>query len=328
MQNKVAESSATLPTACVLTTILWFLPQATYSLEYLKGWVICGITTYIIIETSAKQALLRVRSRIISSLFLLLMAVSVFLHPFSTSSICQLCLIISISYVLRTYEHPKPEVHTLHTYLFIALGSLFWAPMLLLSPVILWNQGIFLRSLSWKGLGAALIGLLTPYFLWATVLTGLSIFSFFSEPCSEAALFSSAAFAPLLQHATAVIAPFYEPFDWQWNMESHRIETAAFGFTLLLSLTGFIHYLRKSYDDKIRVRMCMYTFILLSLLFLALVILLPQNMPTLMFLLIMCSAPLVGHYYALARGWRAMTLWFLFNILLFIALGVYNSEMA
>lgn len=324
MQNKVAESSATLPTACVLTTILWFLPQATYSLEYLKGWVICGITTYIIIETSAKQALLRVRSRIISSLFLLLMAVSVFLHPFSTSSICQLCLIISISYVLRTYEHPKPEVHTLHTYLFIALGSLFWAPMLLLSPVILWNQGIFLRSLSWKGLGAALIGLLTPYFLWATVLTGLSIFSFFSEPCSEAALFSSAAFAPLLQHATAVIAPFYEPFDWQWNMESHRIETAAFGFTLLLSLTGFFHYLRKSYDDKIRVRMCHYTFLTLQVILLVWMVVQPAHFMDLYPLWLLCVAPAAGHFIALSRTWLSNA-WFIILSILLITLGLLPS---
>lgn len=317
LQHKVAESSATLPTACVLTTLLWYLPQASYSLDYLLGWVICGFTTYIIIENTAKQALLRVRSRIISSLFLLLMAASVFLHPISTGSICQLCLIISIFYVLRTYEHPKPEVHTLHTYLFIALGSLFWAPMLLLTPVMLWNQGIFLRSLSWKGLSAALIGLLIPYVLWATALAGLSMFSFFSEPAAETPMFSSTAFAPLLQHAAAITAPFHEPFDWQWDIESHRIETAAFGFTLLLSLTGFIHYFRKSYDDKIRVRMCHYTFLTLQAILLAWLVAQPAHFMNLYPLWLLCVVPAAGHFIALSRTWLSNAWFIILSILLF-----------
>ncbi len=320
LQNKIAESSATLPTACVLTTLLWWMPQGTDPLMSLFGWLTCALTAYIVLETTAKQALLRARSRIISSLFLLLMAVSSFLHPINTGSLCQLCLAISIYYVLQTYDHPHPEAHTFHTFLFLAIGSLFWAPLLLLSPVMLWNQGVYLRSLSWSGLSASLIALLAPYVLWTTTIVGGATASLFIDSEIGAPLFSVTTFAPLLHHAAAIIEPFREPFTWQWEMENHRAETATFGITMLLSLTGFIHYLRKSYDDKIRVRMCHYTFLTLQVILLAWLVAQPAHFPDLYPLWLLTVVPAAGHFIALTHTWLS-NIWFVILTLLLIAVG-------
>lgn len=84
-QNKIAESSVTLPAVCVIVTLLWWLPLGSYSTAYLLGWVSCVFTAYIVIETAATCALLRIRSRMVTSLLLLLLTGCGFLHPLQTT---------------------------------------------------------------------------------------------------------------------------------------------------------------------------------------------------------------------------------------------------
>lgn len=326
LQNKIAESNVTLPTACVVATLLWWLPQGGYSTDYLWGWLACAVTAYLIIWARAANALLRIRSRMISSLYLLLMAACGFLHPLGAGSLIQLCMAFSFFCLLRTYEKPRPEVDTLHVYFFLSLASLLWAPLLLLTPVLFWNQAIFLRSLQGRSFGAALFGLLLPYASWGT-------YAFVIDEIS-----------PLVEHLAGVLAPFRGSFEWQWaidlaqttdwegfregvfttlqaRMLDHLPESAAFIFLLLLGLTGFIHYLRKSYDDKIRVRMCHYCYMAMQLVVLLWVVLVPKDFHFLFPLLLLTTVPSAAHFVALTRTWMT-NLWVVLLTLGLVAVGV------
>ena len=135
--NRIARSSVTLPVAAVLTTLLWWLPQGGYSLPYLLGWAVCAVAMFFIIETAAQNALIRVRSRMVSSLFLVLMAACGFLHELCPSLIVQLAVLVSFYSLLRTCEKARPELDTFHAFLCLSLGSLLWPPLLWLSIIMM-----------------------------------------------------------------------------------------------------------------------------------------------------------------------------------------------
>ena len=310
----------------MLTTLLWWLPQGGYSTEYLLGWLLCVLTAYVVIETAALNALLRVRSRMVSSLFLLLMAACGFLHPVSSGTVALFCVALSFYCLLRTYEAERPEVDTLHAYLALSLGSLLWSPLLLLTLVQLWNQGVFLRSLRWRSFGAALSGVLLPYASWAAVAFALNDIQ------------------PFVDHAVGIIASVLDAFRWQWlvglaqtaewkafwpqflaalqaRVTSHVPACAALLLVVLLGLTGFVHYVRSSFDDKIRVRMCHYSFMAMQLVLLLWLALVPGYFRWLFPLLLLTTAPAAAHFIAFSRSWQSSA-WFLLLLLALLAVGV------
>lgn len=352
LQNKIADSSVTLPAACVVATLLWWMPQGGYSAEYLLGWLACALTAYLVMETAAVNALLRIRSRMISSLFLFMMAAYGFMHPLQAGSVTLLLTAFSFYCLFRTYELSRPEVDTLHAYLFLSLGSLLWPPLLLLVIVLLWAQAVYLRSLSMRSLGAALIGVVLPYGFWAT------------------GAFALGNITPFVQHATAIIDPFrlpilsaihgeallpdtylrwlgYEALDtpvgqncWeativafhhtdmqgfvqnvtQW-LEGCWPQFSALALTLLFALTGFVHYVRQSYDDKIRVRMCHYSFMALQVVIVVWLFCQPQYFAHLFPILVLSTVPAAAHFIALTRTWLTNA-WTLMLALALVAVGI------
>ena len=286
----------------------------------------CTATTYFVIEINAANALLRIRSRMVSSLFLLLMAVCGFLHPISSGTIGLFALALSFYFLLRTCENPRPEADTFHSHLALALGSLFWPPLLLLVIVQLWNQGVYLRSLSWRSIGAACCGILLPYFFWSAGAFVLSDFTGFQNQCA------------------AIISPFYEHFYWKWMLEmvqtlnweafwpaflpllqdrilARQPECAALLLMVLLALTGFVHYQRKNFDDKIRVRMCHYTFLSMQVVIFLWLLFQPSHFFQLFPLMVLTTAPSSAHFIALTRTWLT-NVWFVLLTLGILAVGV------
>lgn len=333
----------TLPAACVLATLLWWLPQGGYSTDYLLGWLLCALTTYILIETTAVNVLLRVRSRMISALYLFMMAACGFLHPLQTSTVMQFCLALSFYCLLRTCEKPRSQADTLHAHLLLSLASLLWPPLLLLWPVLLWNQGVYLRSLSWKSFGAAIIGILLPYAFWAAAAfvaaVAVPAVSLAGSPIPVLG-----GIIPFLQHVTAIVAPFTEPFYWQWAIHEaqtlewhdfwqvfpaelwsrvlqHPAESITLAVTLLWGLTGFIHYIRKSYDDKIRVRVCHYTFMAMQFTLFLWIALQPCYFPQLFPLLLLTTVPAAAHFITLTHTWLTNA-WTLLLFMSLVALGL------
>ena len=71
IQTIVATSGFILPVAALIATLLW-VAENVYDWSRLLGWLFCGINTYLWIETNNTHALMRVRSLMTPSLFVLL----------------------------------------------------------------------------------------------------------------------------------------------------------------------------------------------------------------------------------------------------------------
>ena len=328
LQNKVAESSATLPGACVLTIILWWFPQAGFSLDYLLGLLVCFMTAYVVMEMTTVNALLRVRSRMNSSLFLFLMAVCGFLHPLYSSGLMTFLLAATLFTLFKSYEQYDATTDILHASSCLSLGSLLWPPILLLSPILLFCQLIFLRSLSWRMLGAWCMGLLLPYWLWLAYVL-------FIEDVT-----------PLMTHLANMIEPFHQPFYWQWMADltqtsdwqgftegfserwailvmHHRPHMIAFTYVFILGLTGLIHYLRNSYNDKTQVRMCFNVILTLQVVLAIWILLQPVYFNRLFPLLILTTAPAASHFFTLTRTWLTNA-WFILCTLGLVFVGAFT----
>lgn len=314
LQNKIAESSATLPVACIITTLLWWLPLGAFSRDYLFGWLACALTTFVLTELVAANALLRIHSMMTPVVYLMTMAVCGFLHPFGIGHILALILVVAFYTLFRSYEKRVAASDSFYTALCFSMGSLLWPPYLLLAPVLLWGQGAFLRGLSWRVLGAWLIGLLLPYWFWV------------------AAAYFLGDTTLLVAQLTAILSPFQEPFYWQPTMESitahleaHKPEAAASAFVMLLGLTGFLHYLRNNYDDKIGVRMFYYCLMMTQVVLLCWLLLQPTSFYKLFPMFVLTTAPMAAHYFALTHSWLTNA-WFILCCIALVGVAFYNLQ--
>ena len=309
-----------------MASLLWWFPLGGFSSEYLLGWIVCMVAAYVVSEIESVNQLLRVTSRMIESLLLLMMAACGFLHPLQTSSLTLLAVALMFYCLLRSCGSRSPQVDTLHAYFFLSLGSLFWPPLLLLIPVVLWSQFVYLRVRGWQILGAAVCGLLVPFLFWAAALLYLH---------RE---------ATLVTYLHQIVAPCFAPFYWQWvidlaqsadwhefwnqfptllaqRVRSHPTESAALAYVSLLGLTGFVHYVRQNYDDKIRVRMCHYCFLFMQLFVALWLVLQPYCFRQLFPLLMLTTVPSAAHFFTFTHTWLT-NCWFVLLMLALVALGM------
>ena len=107
-------------------------------------------------------------------------------------------------------------------------------------------------------------------------------------------------------------------------VDMHRMVT--FGFIVLASLTGIIHFHRNSYKDKIRTRMLFEVFTTLFLCAMVFAVLQPQHADCLMAMMTVCGSPLVGHFISLTNT-RLTNAWFVCLLIGALCITVYNVWM-
>ena len=322
-QNRMAESSATLPVAMLAATLLWWSPRMGNPVQYIFDWLLCVLTAVTLFQLDSQNALLRVRSFLTTSVFLLLMAVCTDLHSLTPHLLCQLCTALSLYFLLHTYDQLHPSTNTLFSYLFLSLGSILWPPLLWFTPVLLWSQQVYLRSLRPESFCAALFGMLLPYAFWGSWLTGEAVAAVVSRSAGDLGAIDPAYYQPLLAQGLRILSPLHTPLLWEQSLELSRGEMLQYGVVLLFALTGSIHYLRMNYDDKIRVRMCYYTLLAVQWCVLLWIILQPTYLRELFPLLILTSTPAAAHFAALTSGWFTNA-WVILCLLLLIATAAIN----
>ncbi len=310
--RRLSESSLTLPAAAVAATLTWWLPWGGYSLRLLAGWVACALTAYVVIETAAVHALLRMRSRMVSTVFLLLMAVATPLHELQGGTIAALALALTVRSLFDTAAAVRPEPDTLYACLMLSAGSLAWPPLLWLAPVLMLCQAVHMRTLTPRSLAAALMGLMVPYALWATAAFATGRWQPLAEHLGTMA---SPVAAPLRSLSTG--QPLLPDIYLQWlssaDTDALRHSIAAWarpraaivasaGAAVLFAVTGVAHYLGVSADDKIRVRTCHYAYITILCTIVLWMLLQPRYGRQLLPLLIVTLAPSAAHYIALSRS--------------------------
>ena len=128
-RHAIASSQATLPAAALLALLGWMAhgwgePNRWY------GLAATLVTAYAIAEWNNRGQLIRIRSRMASSTFLVVMAAMPFLHSWSAEMLVPIAYVGSFILLFQSYQLPRPEGYVFHAFLLLGLGS-FLMPLLL-----------------------------------------------------------------------------------------------------------------------------------------------------------------------------------------------------
>ncbi|MBR1414954.1 MAG: hypothetical protein IJ570_03720 [Prevotella sp.] len=291
LQNKIAESGLTLPVAVLFGLVVWLL--AGLLTQRLWPQLVCFVASVcLLVELSNQNALLRIRSRMVSSVFVVLSSTVCFLFSSFTGGLVQLCFIAALLFLFQTYQDPQAVGRTFYAFLSVGLASMASATTLYYVPLLWILMATQLQSLSGRTCMASLIGLVTPY--WFALLWLIYIQDF--TPLAEH--FSSLIF-------TLHLSPFTLPLG----------NILVYVFTLLLAAVGMVHFWHFSYEDKIRIRLLYGFFSTMTIFTLLLVVLQAQHYDVLMRIAFICASPLTAHVFTFTSSRLS-------NILFFVALAL------
>lgn len=305
-QNKVAESVGTLPVCAILATILWWWPQQAFDFNNIAGWAVCAFTTYICMETNSIQHIIRIRSRMMACVWLVLASSLAFLHPLGAPSVSAACLTMSYYLLFRCYQLYNPAIWIFHCFLFLGIGSLFDNVFLFMGLLFYVYLIGFLRSLTWRGFWAGILGIIIPYWCWA-------VWCFMTDDTENLLDFISSHFV-------------WSPISWHLLLNFSIAWKVSAGVIILLSMVALIHYLQTKYNDKIRVRMILYIYTVQALLLILYLFLQPQKFQNTMALLVVSACPLIAHYFSLTKSWLSNA-FFILSLLLCGTMAYFNLWM-
>ena len=298
-RSKVVGSSFTLPVMAVVTSLLWLLSGSADQWRWIT-LALTALTTYIVVELNNRHALLRIRSRLVSSVFLLFMAASPFLHTHWQAAALMFTFALSYAMLFQTYQRVRAEGYVFHAFLFLGLGSLWFPPMAVMALLYFFSMLFQLRNFTWRTWVAGLLGIAVPY--WFYVAYAIYRGQFLSA-------------FDYLQPWLCWERPAYGAVSQQ--------QWVALGVVGFFALVSLVHFFRTAYNDKIRTRMLFYVVVTQECALAAGVAALPHYVDIWLALLLLNSSILIAHYYALARG-RFFDFWFNLSLLAVIAWGVYN----
>ena len=281
IQNKTAESRRTLPTAMLYGTAIWVL-AGLFTEQWWLQFACFILSVLLVMRINSKNLLIRIYSRSVSVAFIFLSCAAVFLFPSLAGGIVQLCCIAALMLLFDSYQDQTAVGSVYYAFLFLGLGSMFDAHVIFYLPLLWFMMKIIVYSLCWRTFLASLLGLITPYWL----LAGWTIYhdreSFFSR-----------------------LTQFHLPdsVTFSFGFESlSQLQLAFILFLVFLVVVSSIHFMQKSYLDKIRVRQLYYSFMLLAFYSFLLIFLLPENEGLAVRMLIIATSPLFGHFFALTNS--------------------------
>lgn len=300
LQNKVAGSELTFPVCITAAVAMWWWPQQAVSARDFVGLLLCLLTAFVLMETNTRQHIIRIRTRMMSCVWLILSASLSFMHPLGEPLVAASFLCISYMLLFRCYGKRRPQLTVFHAFVMLGLGS-FCAPAMLLMvvPYFLYIA-IFLRSLTHKAFWAGILGVAVPYWcygVWCFTLGDIEDFT------TRMACMASHDL-PSLEAITSL----------------PLVSKVSAGVVALLGIVSILHYLNTNYDDKIRVRMILYIYMSQTLLLLALLALQPALYQTTMALLVASASPLIAHYVSLSKG--------IVNTIVFVVFLLLTAGMA
>lgn len=277
IQNKVAESRRTLSVTVLYGLAVWLLA----GLEKENWWIQAAcfaISVFLMMEINNQNLLIRIYSRMVSVSFIALFCAAAFLFPSMPGAIMQLCVITSLLLLYGTYQDKASPGKTFYLFFCLSLASTLDIHVLYYIPVVWLLMATTVYSLGWRTFFASLIGILTPYwFMFSWYLYKGDI-------------------DPMLEHLSELVV--LQPIDYT-VFDIPRILYLA--FLLILFITGTVHFVRTSHNDKIRVRQVYYSFIALTIVSYIFLALQPTLYDMVIRMLIITISPLIAHFIALTH---------------------------
>ncbi|MBQ5980639.1 MAG: hypothetical protein IJL54_00510 [Prevotella sp.] len=274
-QNIIAESRIALPLTIVYGLVMSILYGA-WEQQLWMQTIILAISTLLMAELNNSNSLIRIFSRMVSCSFLFMSVMAIFLLHSLQATIVQLCLIAFYLSFFKAYQNAYATGWVFYAFFAIGMASVVFVQILYFVP-ILWILMIFnILAFGARSFVASLLGLITPYWF----IGGYMIYR--------------QQYDTLFNHFPS-LTQFSTPFDYS-SITQHQMVT--FGWVVFLFLVGTIHYLCKRYADKIRTRMLYEVFITVGICCIIFAVLQPHHYTILLSMLIVNTAPLIGHFIA------------------------------
>ena len=271
-------------------------------------WVQAGcmaVSTFLMLQLNSINALLRIYSRMVSCMFLVLSCMVCYLFPSVEGGMTQMFFIATYLTLFSSYQDQNSPGITFYGFLCFGLASLASVHVLFLLPVLWVLMMTNLQSLSWRTFLASVIGVSLPYlvaFCWGVFQQDLQ--------------FIYDHFLPL--------ADLHTPFNLSVLTGSQKISIAVL---IVLGTISTIHFWQNSYLDKYRIRMLYGLFIRMDVVVLFLIFLQPQYYDPLMQLAIVNTAPLIAHFFTLSNS-RVSNITFIVSCIAILTFTAYNIWMS
>ncbi len=314
LQEKVATGRATLTVVIVIVSVYWLIggfssiTKATDSSDIwielaklLKGTLLSDIIGYALLGLAALQlallnntfAIIRTHTTFHISLYLLFAGL---LSPqtLDITDVLTPCMLLSLQNLFHTYQNKDSMGNAYLCFFFIALGSLFFPPVLFITPLFL-GALVYYLALTPRTLVASILGLLTPYWV-------LFAYAFCADRLD---LFVS------LWEKLVPVMPDYSALS--------LVDELSLAFIWLITIVSGINCMRKNFYDKMRTHYYLGFLILLQLCISVLIVVQPGDYHASFPLLFIGSGILAAHLFTLTHT-KWSNLFFILCSLLFIAL--------
>lgn len=308
-QNHVSKSPFTLPLCIVLGFMVWFwndlFGTLSFSFSSLLGFAFSALITYVVIETSNKFSLLRVRSNMIASVWVIAVALMPEVHDFSAGWVATLALVCSYYVMFHAYQQFEPVVAVFHAFLLLGIASLLVVHLLVFVPLFYWYLFVFLRSLTWRSFWAGIVGLVLPI----CFVLGWSIasrdYAFIMDRAGE------------LSQTSWIVGQ-----DYACMLSYRNPQILVLAFMFLLIFVGIVHYLSSYYSDKIRTRMYLYIYVIQTIVASMLILCIPSKIEVLYPVLMCGGSVMIAHFFAQTGSWLSNILFVVTMLMVIILLAV------
>lgn len=301
-QEVAAKGKNTLPVTVVYAAAMVLL--AGLSVDSWLGHLVCvAVATFMMVIINNNNVLIRVYSRLPSSIFLVLTVMLMFRYWSLEADIAQVLFAAHLLALFRTYQEKKSMSTVCAAFILIGTISTVFIQVLFFVPIIWILLGTYMQAGSVKNYAASLIGLIVPYWLWG------------------AYGFCTGNYAYILEHiaSIAVLQPVAASI-----LEPHLPLNLT--FISVLGICGTLHFIRYSYYDNIKARMMFYSLITLFLLTVVFIVLQPQHSNYLLRILTIIAAPIIAHYFTFTKS-RFHNGFFIVSVAIAVLLTVYNTWM-
>lgn len=300
LQNRISESRFALPLTALYGTAIW-MAGGLYHMQWWVQFACFIISALLMVELNNSNSLIRIYSRMVSCSFIVLSVMPVSLFGDTEEAVCATLLTAAYLPLFRSYQDRNAAGPVFYASMLTGAASFFYVHILVFVPVIWLLMATGLQSMSRRTMCASLIGLVTPY--WFATL----YYIYYADPAGALAHFLPLTVEPPMFDYTAVT--------------DEMILTAA--FTTVVAVTGTVHYLRTSYNDKIRTRMIYNCFIIMIVTTAGLLVVFPQHYGMLTRMLAINTAPLAAHFLALTNT-RVTNIAFCVIVSAAVAITGYN----
>ena len=299
-QYTVATGRNTFPVAVLIALLVWGLTLQNWEDGYALIALFAG--AFLLAELNTRFALIRTRTTLPATMFLLFGSTFPFLHTVSWACSLPILYIFLLHALFKSYESHSCYATIFHAFLALSLISLI-IPQIIYLSIFLYLHMISLRSLNIRSFFAGIIGLITPYFLLSSFAVLFDNPEIFIPFANKLFAFSSIDYGGLSLHIYA---------SW--------------GVVFLLSLIGSFSYLTSRHKDKVKTRILLHIILIMQVWIIALFALQPQQAEYLLSLQIVNCSVLCSHLFALTYN-LFTRIFFAATCVLWIALYVFNIWM-